>query len=451
MAVIKRGKKGTCTIVFRPFSDGEPMWLALDTTFKTKAKEIGVEIKKAIITGRYDHLDSETLEACARVFQNKGQELPAALRLTCEPVNSDPPNQLSEGSITLWEAVQLFVSYPPIQEKGDSTKYRYSLCLAHLRKEFGDDFPMKDMWVPELRRYCAARRKERAANGTIGWEISTLSKLFGVLIENVKITGITINPCSLLKDEPIQSEERNAYLSQGFVLDFINVTAEKRISKARTVTYRPCPDWLEPIIWTGYYTGMRRGELLKLRRAQVRLDRRMVYFGNGDQTKEGKPKRVPLHLETIPILERCLRASASSEDYVFRITDNHGVRPVNKEAVKSAWRRMIVALNPDQEPNFHDLRHTFKANCRRSLIPESISERILGHADGDGMLTGHFKVSSRYGDISDQEFVDAIDRLGFDHGETTINGRPVEIQTIEKNVSKTLANGRVQEKGHAAT
>jgi hypothetical protein len=72
---------------------------------------------------------------------------------------------------------------------------------------------------------------------------------------------------------------------------------------------------------------------------------------------------------------------------------------------------MLDALDHDEEPDFHDLRHTFKANCRRSLTPESVSERILGHADADGMLTGHFTVSSRYGDISDQEFIDAIDRL----------------------------------------
>jgi integrase len=300
------------------------------------------------------------------------------------------------------------------------------------------------LWVPELREYCGARRKEGAANGTIGWELSTLSKLFGVLIENARITGITINPCSILKDEPLQSEQRNAYLSRGFVEKLIEVTAEKRVSKTRKVTYRPCPDWFEPIIWTGYCTGMRRGEILNLRRSQVRLDRRMIYFGSGDKIKEGKPKRVPLHASLIPILEKCLRVSSLSSDRVFLMKDSGGVRPVKEETVKSAWRRMLDALDLDEEPNFHDLRHTFKANCRRSLIPESISERILGHADADGMLTGHFKVSSRYGDISDQEFVDAIDRLTFDHGDTTINGRPVEIKTSEKNVSKTLANEGVQ-------
>jgi integrase len=444
MAVIKRGKLGTCTLIFRPFSDGEPQWLALDTTSKTKAKDMGVEIKKAISTGRYDHLDSETFEACVRVFQNRGMELPAALRSAREPANTNPSNQLSSSSITLWEAVQLFTSYPSITKKGESTKYRYTLSLAHLRKILGDDLPMRDLWVPELREYCGARRKEGAANGTIGWELSTLSKLFGVLIENARITGITINPCSILKDEPLQSEQRNAYLSRGFVEKLIEVTAEKRVSKTRKVTYRPCPDWFEPIIWTGYCTGMRRGEILNLRRSQVRLDRRMIYFGSGDKIKEGKPKRVPLHASLIPILEKCLRVSSLSSDRVFLMKDSGGVRPVKEETVKSAWRRMLDALDLDEEPNFHDLRHTFKANCRRSLIPESISERILGHADADGMLTGHFKVSSRYGDISDQEFVDAIDRLTFDHGDTTINGRPVEIKTSEKNVSKTLANEGVQ-------
>ena len=158
------------------------------------------------------------------------------------------------------------------QKKSDSTKDRYTLCLAHLRQKLKDDLPMGDFWIPELREYCDDRRKEGAANGTIGWELSTLSKLFGVVDRECQDhRHHHESVLKFLKDEPLQSEQRNAYLSRDFVEKLIDVTAEKTCQQNQKGHLPPLPRWLEPIVWTGYYTGMRRGEILNLRSSQVRL------------------------------------------------------------------------------------------------------------------------------------------------------------------------------------
>jgi len=79
------------------------------------------------------------------------------------------------------------------------------------------------------------------------------------------------------------------------------------------------------------------------------------------------------------------------------------------------WVRALDKLKwPDPRPRFHDLRHTWKTNARRSGIDSDIREIILGHSNRT------LDVSERYGIISDEELVQAIDRFTYDNGLTEI-------------------------------
>lgn len=81
-------------------------------------------------------------------------------------------------------------------------------------------------------------------------------------------------------------------------------------------------------------------------------------------------------------------------------------------------------------------------NRSRSNVPDRIAERILGHADESGYLDGDLLVNRRYGEISDDELVRAIDKLTFDHTDSRIYGRSVML----KPVGRVLAEGRFSEK-----
>jgi len=54
----------------------------------------------------------------------------------------------------------------------------------------------------------------------------------------------------------------------------------------------------------------------------------------------------------------------------------------------------------------------------------------MGHSDSDRFLDGDLAVNRRYGEISDEELIAAIDRLTFDHGDSRINGRPVVLKPV---------------------
>jgi len=175
------------------------------------------------------------------------------------------------------------------------------------------------------------------------------------------------------------------------------------------------PGWYQDMIWTAYFTGMRRGELLGLKRSQVRLGKRMIVLGPED-TKESNWKRIPIHKLLVPTLEQALCDSPAliGGSFFSLFTDN-GIIPVRVETFKNCWERACKKLDlPKPWPRFHDLRHTWKTNARRSGMSDEIQRAIMGHA------TRGLSVHDRYGRISDQELLDAIDQMTFDHGETEI-------------------------------
>jgi integrase len=221
-------------------------------------------------------------------------------------------------------------------------------------------------------------------------EKGTLSKMVQVLVE---LRLIETNPCRLVKNLSQKSEERQVYLSRSNFQGIVDLALP----------------WVKPIFMTAYYTGMRRGEILGLTRSQVNLSRRMILLGPQD-TKEGHWKRVPIHRDLVPVLQEVLRVQSLRSDHVFLVND----QPPNKHSLKNPWLKAVRRMKLDPRPRFHDLRHTWKTNATRSGMDPEIREAIMGH-----WHRGR-NVNERYGRISEEELVQAIDSLIVDHGETEI-------------------------------
>ena len=88
---------------------------------------------------------------------------------------------------------------------------------------------------------------------------------------------------------------------------------------------------------------------------------------------------------------------------------------MNVESLKKPGQRAIKKLEwISPTPRFHDLRHTWKTNARRSGIDFEIREAILGHANRKPGL------SECYGFIDNAELVNAIEKFTYDRGENQI-------------------------------
>jgi len=117
---------------------------------------------------------------------------------------------------------------------------------------------------------------------------------------------------------------------------------------------------------------------------------------NAEDTKEGRPKRIPIHLDLIAILKEAMKANFQESDQVFLIKDSKGNRPPCEESLKDPWCRAMKKVGlTDPCPRFDDLRHTWRANARGSKVDWVIAEKITGRS------VKKLTVNETYGDISD--------------------------------------------------
>jgi integrase len=317
------------------------------------------------------------------MFENRGWKLPEGLI----PVITEPVKEL-----TLWKACELFLKDEDI--KNSPSRWRHEISLSHLVDYLGKDCLVKNVWTSQLKQYRAERIAKGAKPATVNRELATLSKVFGVLIE---LQLVEMNPCRLVRRLSDRAGQRDVYISFEDFNRMVDV----------------CKEWYKPIVQVAFYSGMRRGEIIGLKRDRVKLSRRMILLGPED-TKEGDFKRVPVRRELVPIFEHCLKVTSLGSDHVFLINDQKSTRPVSPEACKNPWRRRIAKLGFEHPPRFHDFRHTWRANARRSGMDPVIAETILGHWHRER------SVNERYGRLSDDELLRAVDAMTFDHGSTEI-------------------------------
>jgi integrase len=409
MSAIEKQKVGF-SLRFRPLGKQVRVHVPVETNEKVvKTKEA---VEKACRSGEFSGLSSLEKDVARISFEKSGFEVPG--ELLHEHFH---PQIVQAGPLTVWQAVELFLNYPSIQED-ESNKERHIYALKNIVPFLGKHTAVEDIWVPELRAYMGHRKAAGAANTTINREKATLSKLFTALQELRKVDQ---NPCRLVRRLSTKASERKVYINQA---DANNL-------------FRLLPDWLRPMAQTVYYTAMRVGEAHFLERWRVDLDRRMIFLGPRD-VKEEDWKKVPIHRELVPILESCLRATPRSEDLLFMLRDRDGMRPPSEESRKNPWRKACRAMNLFPRPVLTDLRHTWRRNAARSGIPDRIAEEIMGH------WTAEKSVNRRYGALmEDDELLEAIDLLTFDHGKTHIwLGRDIPKPSNAAGSRPTRSDGR---------
>jgi len=138
----------------------------------------------------------------------------------------------------------------------------------------------------------------------------------------------------------------------------------QRSGKPFTMRVETRRSHLKPLIILALDTGMRRGELFKLRWQDVDFDRHLIFIC-ATHTKTQRERMVPLttraHQELAALKE------SNSDERVFPYTD-----------VKIAFKAVKEEAGlPDLR--FHDLRHTAITRMVRGGISASETGKIAGH------------------------------------------------------------------------
>ena len=193
------------------------------------------------------------------------------------------------------------------------------------------------------------RFKGKRKPSTCNREIAALHRVFQCA---VRWKMIRVNPVSGL--EPLEEARGRArFLTK---------------DEARSLL-ESSPAHLAPIIAVALGTGMRKGEILKLKWDDVDFDRRLIYIRQVN-AKTGVARHVPMSEAVCKVF-----SSIARNGCVYVFSDGNG-KPYrdNRTAFKNALKKAEI-----RNFRFHDLRHTAASYMVMAGVPMRTVGDILGH------------------------------------------------------------------------
>jgi integrase len=143
---------------------------------------------------------------------------------------------------------------------------------------------------------------------------------------------------------------------------------------------RELEDYQKPVWCFSYYTGVRRGQLLKLRREWTKdwettgILEVPGWFQGERMTKNGKPHPVPIYSQAMrEMLKWALQIGDPACPYLFQ----RGGKRISKSTFSHAFKRVARRVGRDWIV-FHDLRRTAVTNMDEAGIPPKEAMAVAG-------------------------------------------------------------------------
>lgn len=199
--------------------------------------------------------------------------------------------------------------------------------------------------------------------------------------------GLTAgNPLDEIR-RPKKAKKQPAFLSPGdleMLIRCIDAHAELLSGQPGP---NPDDEWLKAMIQVAVCTGLRRGELQRLRWTDVDLPQRLltVRSRSGAETKTGHERQLPLRGDALDVLTRLHAETHTGDGHagggaVF--TDRDG-QPVKLDRISKRFKFFVrKAKMPDRKRlHFHSLRHTCGSWLAMRGVPQRVIQGILGHTE----------------------------------------------------------------------
>lgn len=201
--------------------------------------------------------------------------------------------------------------------------------------------------------YKEVEKKIKVKDSTINRHMTTISKMFSLCVEQDLMLK---NPC----------KSAGKLREENFKIRYLLQDEEVRMFDA----IGPDDEYLRDIIFTDLKTGMRKGELLPAKWAQVDFKQGYIEVL---ASKSGKARKIPISSKLDKLL-RSLYAKSTSE-YIF-VNPKTNLPYVD---IKKAFNRLLKKANITNF-RFHDLRHTVATRMVENGVPLPVVKEILGHA-----------------------------------------------------------------------
>ena len=306
-------------------------------------------------------------------------------------------DMLPESRITFSELTSWYLELSQIKKL--SSYRRVKTILENFNKKF-ENFIVNDLKSSDLTDYQEKRLEEGASPRTCDYETSVVKTMINRAFYDDKVDGRILKAF-----KPIPKK-----LKAGS-------NARKRIVSIQEYQrlVENAPFHLKMILITAYHSGMRQGELFKLRWSMV--DRDAGFFRLPDTiTKEGKSKDIPLNCHVQSVLDEIPRSI--KHDYVFMYNGAALAEGAIKKSFRTCCKNSEIphGRKVQNGVTFHDLRRSFKSNLLEAGVEKEYRDVICGHS-----LRG---MDVHYLVVNDEALMRAIDRYTewFDRQVEVISG-----------------------------
>ena len=316
-------------------------------------------------------------------FTFKGQRVRESIgpsRKTAEKVIAKRKTEIAENKflnirkepehIKFYDFAKEYLQWTKANKKPSSLRRTVSL-MRQLNKDF-EAKNIQEITAWQIEKY-KAKRKEEVKPATVNREIALLKHMFTKAIEWGKMSESPAKKIRLLKGEV----KRVRFLMPDEV----------------QILLFNCVDHLKPIVTVTVHTGMRKGEVLGLRRDQVNFEQGIISLLD---TKNGERRDIPMN-ETV---RATLRAIENGSPYFFCNEEGKPFGDI-KKAFATALRRAGI-----EDFRFHDLRHTFASNLVMAGEHLNAVGELLGHKT-PGMTKRYAHLSPTY----KKKVVSTLDRI----------------------------------------
>lgn len=234
------------------------------------------------------------------------------------------------------------------------------LQISHLKPHFQDLDP-NEVVKADIDAYIKRRRKEGAADGSICLELACLRRAYKLGFENRKITQAP---------KIVLPKVKNA--RKGFV-------SFEEYHKVRAAL----PPHYAPVYGVGFWTGMRIGEILSIRREQFDAEAGTLRLDAAD-SKSGEGRVIPLSPEALQdVIQAAHESACLNSPWLF----TEQLKGAKKQRISYSTfsQHFRMACARAQVPNrlFHDLRRTAVRNMIRAGVTEKVAMQISGHLTRD--------------------------------------------------------------------
>lgn len=249
----------------------------------------------------------------------------------------------------------------------------------HFTRLRGSSFPIRSIKQPLLNGVCIELEDEGKSDATINRVVSAVSTV--------------LNHCTF--DGLIESAPkfRRREESEGRVLWYTKDEVSK-LSLLSTDVFERYD--LRDIILFAAYTGMRQGEILKIRKKDIDLVANKIHVGGvPTQTTKAKNWRaIPIHDKIMDVVvTRCSEVNRSD----VRL---FGDEWRDKDQLLRAFKKVNKLVPKDENYVFHTLRHSYATWLAEAGVPIRSIMALCGHK--------RIETTLRYAKATDAALTDAM-------------------------------------------